>query len=45
MRMKSLLFLGVLLLVGGCSSKNIRIGGMMCPEGYTNDQIERDMRE
>lgn len=33
------------LLLAGCSMKNVRIGGMMCPEGYSQEQIERDMRE
>lgn len=45
MRISALLLLGVLLLIGGCSAKNIRIGGMMCPEGYSQEQIEHDMRE
>ncbi|WP_345985528.1 hypothetical protein WCX49_13185 [Sulfurimonas sp. HSL-1656] len=37
----------VLLLAGlaGCSTKNIRIGGMMCPEGYSQEQIHQDMQE
>jgi len=36
-----------LLLVGmaGCSTKNIRVGGMMCPEGYSQEQVDRDMQE
>lgn len=28
----------------GCSTKSVRIGGMMCPEGYSQEQIEQDMR-
>lgn len=41
----SVLFVALLLLTAGCSSKNIRIGGMMCPEGYSQAQINQDLAE
>jgi hypothetical protein len=37
--------LAAVLLLGGCSSKKIRVGGMMCPEGATPAQVEQDLRE
>ena len=35
----------VLILLLGCSGKYVRVGGMMCPEGYNQDQVNRDMQE
>ncbi len=45
MRMVMLIAMTGWLLLAGCSMKNVRIGGMMCPEGYSQEQIDRDMRE
>jgi hypothetical protein len=44
MRIASALILA-LLVVTGCSTKNVRVGGMMCPEGYSQEQINQDLRE
>ena len=33
------------LLLTGCSGKNIRVGGMMCPAGYDQQRIDQDLRE
>lgn len=35
----------VLLLLAGCSSKNIRVSGMICPEGHTEQMVTQDLRE
>jgi len=46
--MMRLFYLGVpVLLVAllGCSGKNVRIGGMMCPEGQGQDQMKSDPQE
>lgn len=44
--MRSIMFLFIVLwAISGCSTKNIRIGGMMCPEGYSQEQINRDFAE
>lgn len=40
-----MILITTLLFLGGCSTKNIRIGGMMCPEGYTQEQINQDLSE
>jgi len=45
MRYSTVLLLALFVGMAGCSSKNIRVGGMMCPEGYSQDQIDNDMRE
>jgi len=45
MRIASTLILLLAIGLAGCSTKNIRVGGMMCPSGYSQDQINRDMHE
>ena len=44
MRFAALVLL-LLAVFGGCSSKYVRVGGMMCPEGHSQEQINRDMQE
>ncbi len=39
------IFAAAALLLGACSTKTVRVGGMMCPEGYTTEQINHDLRE
>lgn len=29
----------------GCAGKYVRVGGMSCPQGYSQDRIDQDMRE
>lgn len=40
-------YVGIPLLVVllGCSGKYVRVGGMMCPEGRSQDQVNNDLRE
>jgi hypothetical protein len=45
MRVATVFLAGALLLVAGCSTTQIRVGGMMCPEGYSQDQVNRDLHE
>ena len=45
MRFAPVFLLGLVLGFAGCSTKDIRVGGMTCPEGYSQDRIEHDMRE
>jgi hypothetical protein len=45
MRIANALILVLLVGLTGCSTKNIRVGGMMCPEGYSQEQINQDLRE
>ncbi len=33
------------LLLAGCSTKEIRIGGMICPPGHTEEMVHQDFRE
>ena len=37
--------IALLLLLSGCSSKNMRVSGMICPPGHTEDMVNRDFRE
>lgn len=41
---KLLIALSMLVLTG-CTTKYVRVGGMMCPEGNTPQQIDQDLRE
>ncbi len=34
-----------LLLMGGCATKSLKIGGMVCPEGHTEEMIHSDFRD
>ena len=43
--MRTLILCALLLFLSGCSGKNIRVGGMICPDGHTEQMINRDMRE
>jgi len=33
------------LLFTGCTTKNLRIGGMICPPGHSEDMVHQDFRE
>ena len=44
MRFNSMVLL-FLIVMSGCSSKNLRIGGMMCPAEYSQEQVNKDMHE
>lgn len=43
--MRTMLALCLAVLFAGCSGKYVRVGGMTCPQGYSQDQVDRDMRE
>ena len=43
--MRYLVLIALLLALGGCSTKNIRVGGMICPEGHSDQMISRDFLE
>lgn len=44
--MRSLLLAAAaLLFVTGCATKDLRIGGMICPPGHTEDMVHQDFRE
>ena len=32
-------------LLAGCTTKNLRIGGMICPPGHTEQMVHQDFRE
>lgn len=35
----------VMLLGTGCTTKHLRIGGMVCPPGHTQDMVYKDFSE
>lgn len=39
------LALAVLGLLGGCTMKSIKVSGMICPEGHTEEMVHQDFRE
>jgi outer membrane biogenesis lipoprotein LolB len=40
-----LVLAAMLFLFAGCSSKNVRVSGMVCPEGHTEQMVTQDLRE
>jgi hypothetical protein len=34
-----------LMLLGGCTSKSLKVGGMICPPGHTEEMVHQDFRE
>ena len=43
--MKILFLITTLLLLAGCSSKQIDINGLICPENRSMDQVQRDLSQ
>ncbi|MEA3372649.1 MAG: hypothetical protein U9Q62_03045 [Campylobacterota bacterium] len=44
--MRYILFvLTAILFISGCSSKNIRVSGMICPPGHSEQMVHSDFRE
>ncbi len=50
--MKNIIVVLILLLVTGCSfksqeqlDKRIKINGLICPEGYSTHQVEKDLTQ
>ena len=41
----TLFMLTALLFISGCSSKNIRVSGMICPPGHSEQMVHQDFRE
>ncbi|RLA73355.1 MAG: hypothetical protein DRG24_00300 [Epsilonproteobacteria bacterium] len=33
------------LFISGCETKQIRVGGMVCPQGHTKEMINQDLRQ
>lgn len=33
------------LLVAGCTTKDLKVSGMICPEGHTEEMVHQDFRE
>jgi len=33
------------LFIGGCQTKQIRIGGMVCPSGHTQEMVNQDLSQ
>jgi hypothetical protein len=44
MRM-TLLAATALILTAGCADKQLHVGGMICPEGHTEEMVHEDFRE
>jgi len=38
------ILLAMAILAGGCSSKNMRVSGMICPAGLDENRIQSDFR-
>ncbi len=45
MNMLSPVLLVTLLISSGCSSKSIRVNGLICPSGHSEEMIQNDFRE
>ena len=44
--MRSAILLGaVMLLLAGCGTKNMRVSGMICPPGHTEQMVHSDFKE
>jgi hypothetical protein len=41
----SVMIAAVLLLLTGCSTKHLRVSGMICPEGHTQEMVHQDFSE
>jgi len=45
MRYGLVLVLLTALFITACQTKHIRIGGMVCPEGHTEQMVQRDLSQ
>ncbi len=45
MRLSLLAIILVALFISGCETKHIRVGGMVCPEGHTEQMVHRDLSQ
>ncbi len=43
MRLSLLALIFAALFISGCETKQIRVGGMVCPEGHTEQMVQRDL--
>jgi hypothetical protein len=43
--MKYLIFLLTLFVLTACSSKEVRVNGLICPEGYSTHQVQKDLTQ
>jgi len=43
--MKYLIFLATLLILSACSNKEIRVNGLICPQGHSELQVNKDLQE
>ena len=45
MRLSLLAIILAALFISGCETKHIRVGGMVCPEGHTEQMVHRDLSQ
>ena len=43
--MKYLIFLLTLFVFTACNSKRVTVNGLICPEGYSTHQVEKDLTQ
>ncbi len=43
--MKTILFSALLLLLAGCSTKNVTFNGLVCPADHSEQMVQRDLTE
>lgn len=43
--MRTILLALAVLTITGCSTQDLRVSGMICPEGHTEEMVHRDFRE
>jgi len=43
--MKILFLTLAVLLLSGCSSKSVTINGLICPEGFSTHQVQKDLTQ
>lgn len=43
--MKTILILAAALGIAGCTTKHFTVNGLICPEGHTEQMVQRDLSE
>ena len=43
--MRYLFLTAAVLMIAGCTAKSLKVGGMICPVGHTEDMVHQDFRE
>ncbi len=44
-KMKIVLWILTVMLAVGCSSNRVTINGLICPEGFSTHQVQKDLTE